>query len=166
MKETPQLKKTVTEKIMTERLPQECDIERFKALAIMQKCQITSNWDFNTSLGNTLREKFDSFLAKIIECTNVLVRHRSVGYFWIIMSPEVYSMIEVVTSTHSLDKKGNQEKFVFQDQPNFIGVLNKRWSVFVDQEWPVEQVLIGCGPPDNPEKIKSAKLVIANYIII
>jgi hypothetical protein len=52
-----------------------------------------SKWDFQTALGDTIREKYESLYVKVVEVSNVINRKMVRGQAnWVVTSPEVASM--------------------------------------------------------------------------
>jgi hypothetical protein len=52
-----------------------------------------SKWDFQTALGDTIREKYESLYVKVVEVSNVINRKMVRGQAnWVVASPEVASM--------------------------------------------------------------------------
>jgi hypothetical protein len=54
-------------------------------------------WSFDTALGETIREKYESMYVKVIEVSNLISRKTiSGGANWLVMHPEVASIFEPV----------------------------------------------------------------------
>lgn len=142
-----------------------------KAVGLKNSAQVVAAWDFNTSIGNTIRDKYDSLFVKIVEVTSVLLRKGASGCFWLVMSPEIFSIMDAATSDKKIAKKGpfgldaEQEMMGLQEGIlNDMGVMSRRWRCLVTAEWPFNQLLIGCGSKENlPEHY--ARLIIANFVI-
>ena len=142
-----------------------------KAVELAKSAQVITAWDFNTSIGNTVRDKYDSLFIKIVEITSVLLRKGASGCFWIVMSPEVFSIMDSATSDQQIAKKGpfgidvEQESMGLQEgKITDMGVISRRWRVLVTPEWPQNSLLIGCGTKENlPQHY--ARLSICNFVI-
>lgn len=117
---------------------------------------VVSCWDFNTSLGATILEKYQSLTVKICETTQVLIRNGASGYFWIICSPEVSSIFEKSVKTN---KKHDYYPMGIKNR-QFIGIMDKRWRVYVDPNMQPTYLLIG---HDNSNDL--ARIAIANFIV-
>jgi hypothetical protein len=142
-----------------------------KAFDLKDLAQVVSCWDFNTSIGNSIRDKYDSLFIKIVEVTSVLLRNGASGCFWLVMSPEIFSIMDAATADKKITKKGpfgldvEQEAMGLQEGVlNDMGVMSRRWRVLVTAEWPNNQLLIGCGSKENLPK-HYARLSIANFVI-
>lgn len=54
-----------------------------------------SMWDFETALGETIREKYESLYVRVVEVSNVINRKTlHGGANWLVTSPEVASIFE------------------------------------------------------------------------
>lgn len=140
-----------------------------KAFELAQAPGTISSWDFNTSIGETIRDKYDSLFIKIIEITGVLLRKGATGFFWVVTSPEVFSIMDSATSDKTITKNSmygvNQEAMGLQEgQLTDMGVMSRRWRVLVTPEWPTNMMLIGCGSKENGPN-HYARLSIANFVI-
>jgi hypothetical protein len=133
-------------------------------------------WDFNTALGDTIKEKYESLYVKCIELTNVLLKKGAAGYFWIATSPEVSSIFETATYGFAphvyLDEwegdriSSNLDVWPMggSDNIQYCGSINMKWRLYKDTRMPVDMVVIGCN--DEVESYNHyAVLRIANFII-
>lgn len=120
-----------------------------------------SCWDFNTALGGTMAEKYESFHVKIVEASNVLIRKGAKGYFWIVCSPEVSTMFDV---TNKL-KAGNKYEYYPMGlcDKQCVGTIDKRWRVYIDPIMSMNHVLIGHDSIAEPNDM--ARITIANFVI-
>jgi hypothetical protein len=57
-----------------------------------------AQWDFNTALGDTIKEKYESLYVKVVEISNVINRQCCSGANWIVTSPEVASIFETTAA--------------------------------------------------------------------
>ncbi len=121
-----------------------------------------SVWDFNTSLGGTIVEKYETMYVKILEISNVMIRKGAKGFFWLICSPEVSSVLEF---SFKLREERDAPDYMPMgiSEKQCIGILDKRWRVYVDPMMNMNHLIIGCGSKPSPEHI--ARMSIANYII-
>lgn len=127
----------------------------------LDSAETVSVWDFNTALGSTMAEKYESLHVKIVELSNVLIRKGAKGYFWIVCSPEVTTMFYV---TNKL-RPGNKHEYYPMGlaDKQCIGTIEKRWRVYVDPMMITDKVLIGHDCVNDP--IGMARISIANFII-
>ena len=66
------------------------EIDREVLTDLRNNAGTVAAWDFNTALGETLKEKYESLYIKIVELSNVV--HRKTlrgGCNWLVTSPEV-----------------------------------------------------------------------------
>jgi len=98
-------------------------------------------WDFNTALGDTIKEKYESLFVKIVEVSNVV--HRKTlrgGANWIVTSPEVASMFETATAGFAPQQS---ENFTSSIGIQYVGSVASRWRVYKDPLFPTNQILLG-----------------------
>jgi hypothetical protein len=128
---------------------------------LLNKAQTVCVWDFNTSLGNTLTEKYESLHVKIVEASNVLIRKGAKRYFWIVCSPEVSTMFDVTSKL----KSGKKHEYypMGLSEKQCVGTIDKRWRVYVDPIMVIDRVLIGHDCVSNSNDL--ARISIANFII-
>jgi hypothetical protein len=144
---------------------EECFLDHDEVVKMLENAGTRCAWDFNTALGDTIREKYESLYIKVVEVTNVLIRKGASGLFWICASPEVASIFEVATMGFF---PTSQEQFELGTKKVYkLGVMQRRWSVYVDPSLETNQVLIGCGEHkmhENDEKSYAA-MSVANFVI-
>jgi len=100
-----------------------------------------ASWDFNTALGDTIKEKYESLYVKLVELGAVV--HRKTlrgGINWIVTSPEVASMFETATAGFAPDPS---ETFTNTMGIQYVGTVNARWRVYKDPLFPTNQILGG-----------------------
>ena len=100
-----------------------------------------SSWDFNTALGDTIKEKYESLYVKVVEVTNVV--HRKTlrgGANWIVTSPEVASIFETATAGFA---PSPSETFTSSLGVQYVGTVNQRWRLYKDPLFPTGQLLMG-----------------------
>lgn len=98
-------------------------------------------WDFNTALGDTIKEKYESLYVKIVEVSSVI--HRKTlrgGANWIVTSPEVASIFETATAGFA---PSPSETFTSSLGIQYVGTVNNRWRVYKDPLFPSNQILMG-----------------------
>jgi hypothetical protein len=98
-------------------------------------------WDFNTALGDTIKEKYESLFVKVTEVSNVV--HRKTlrgGCNWIVTSPEVASIFETATAGYA---PAPSETFTSSLGVQYVGTISNRWRLFKDPLFPTGQLLMG-----------------------
>ena len=100
-----------------------------------------SAWDFNTALGDTIKEKYESLYIKVVEVSNVV--HRKTlrgGCNWLVTSPEVSSIFETATAGFA---PSPSETFTSSLGVQYVGTVNNRWRLYKDPLFPQGQILMG-----------------------
>lgn len=98
-------------------------------------------WDFNTALGETIKEKYESLYVKVVEVSNVI--HRKTlrgGANWLVTSPEVASIFETATAGFA---PAPSETFTSSLGIQYVGTVNNRWRLYKDPLFPSNQILMG-----------------------
>lgn len=98
-------------------------------------------WDFNTALGDTIKEKYESLYVKVVEVSNVV--HRKTlrgGCNWLVTSPEVASVFETATAGFA---PAPSETFTSSLGIQYVGTINNRWRLYKDPLFPQGQILMG-----------------------
>lgn len=98
-------------------------------------------WDFNTALGDTIKEKYESLYVKVVEISNVV--HRKTlrgGCNWLVTSPEVASIFETATAGFA---PAPSETFTSSLGIQYVGTVNNRWRLYKDPLFPQGQILLG-----------------------
>lgn len=98
-------------------------------------------WDFNSALGDTVKEKYESLYVKVVEVSNVI--HRKTlrgGANWIVTSPEVASIFETATAGFAPTPS---ETFTSSIGIQYVGTVNKRWRLYKDPLFVANQILLG-----------------------
>lgn len=98
-------------------------------------------WDFNTALGDTIKERYESLYVKLVEISNVI--HRKTlrgGANWIVTSPEVASIFETATAGFA---PSPSDTFTSSLGVQYVGTVNRRWQVYKDPLFPSGQILCG-----------------------
>ena len=100
-----------------------------------------ASWDFNTALGDTIKEKYESLYVKVVEVSNVV--HRKTlrgGCNWLVTSPEVASIFETATAGFA---PAPSETFTSSLGIQYVGTVNNRWRLYKDPLFPSGQILMG-----------------------
>jgi len=98
-------------------------------------------WDFNTALGDTIKEKYEALYVKVVEVSNVV--HRKTlrgGCNWLVTSPEVASIFETATAGFA---PAPSETFTSSLGIQYVGTINNRWRLYKDPLFPQGQILMG-----------------------
>lgn len=98
-------------------------------------------WDFNTALGDTIKEKYESLYVKVVEVSNVV--HRKTlrgGCNWLVTSPEVASIFETATAGFA---PAVSETFTSSLGVQYVGTVSNRWRLYKDPLFPAGQILMG-----------------------
>lgn len=98
-------------------------------------------WDFNTAMGETIKEKYESLYVKLVEVSAVI--HRKTlrgGANWVVTSPEVASMFETATAGFA---PAPSETFTSSLGIQYVGTVNNRWRLYKDPLFPSNQLIMG-----------------------
>jgi hypothetical protein len=121
----------------------------------------TSDWSFRHSLGDTMKEKCDSFISALMHMSNTICRKGGQGLFWIVAPPEVLNIIDNISFRWS-----NEAEHLPLGSADVIemGILARYWKVYCDQYMPTCHVLVGVGGyTEVPERYGVMK--ITDYIV-
>lgn len=132
-----------TEAELTAVLAQEInmEIDREVLTDLRNNAGTVSAWDFNTALGDTIKEKYESLYIKVVEISNVV--HRKTlrgGCNWLVTSPEVASIFETATAGFA---PSPSETFTSSLGIQYVGTVNARWRLYKDPLFPTSQILMG-----------------------
>lgn len=136
-------------------------IKNSNTIDLLNMAETVSCWDFNSALGNTICEKYHSLAVKLTEVSMVIARKGGKGYFWIICSPVASAILDqdIVRSGQDND----DYLPIAVDYKKCIGVIGKRWRVYVDTETVEHMILIGhdckCAANDL------GRVSIANFVV-
>jgi hypothetical protein len=117
------------------------EIDREILTDIRQNAGTTVAWDFNTTLGDTIKEKYESLYVKIVETSAVI--HRKTlrgGANWIVTSPEVASMFETATAGFA---PSGTESFSGNLGIQYVGTVMNRWKIYKDPLFQSNQLVLG-----------------------
>lgn len=117
------------------------EIDREVLTDLRNNAGTVASWDFNTALGDTIKEKYESLYVKIVEVSNVV--HRKTlrgGCNWIVTSPEVASIFETATAGFA---PATSETFTSSLGVQYVGTVNNRWRMYKDPLFPTNQILMG-----------------------
>lgn len=117
------------------------EIDREVLTDLRNNAGTVSAWDFNTALGETIKEKYESLYIKVVEVSNVI--HRKTlrgGANWLVTSPEVASIFETATAGFA---PAPSETFTSSLGIQYVGSVNNRWRLYKDPLFPSNQILMG-----------------------
>jgi hypothetical protein len=132
-----------------------------------------TNWDFNSALGDTIMERYESLYCKMIELNNTLITKGAAGYFWIVTSPEIASIFETATSgfhpISSEEFEGSNEiiggvRAQGVSKFQFCGTVNGRWRLNKSSDIPSNMLLMGCNDTlESPSHY--GRMMVLNFIL-
>lgn len=117
------------------------EIDREVLTDLRTNAGTVASWDFNTALGDTIKEKYESLYVKVVEVSNVV--HRKTlrgGCNWLVTSPEVASIFETATAGFA---PAPSETFTSSLGIQYVGTVNNRWRLYKDPLFPTGQILMG-----------------------
>jgi hypothetical protein len=117
------------------------EIDREVLTDLRNNAGTVTAWDYNTALGETIKEKYESLYIKVVEVSNVI--HRKTlrgGANWLVTSPEVASIFETATAGFA---PSPSETFTSSLGIQYVGTVNNRWRLYKDPLFPSNQILMG-----------------------
>jgi hypothetical protein len=117
------------------------EIDREVLTDLRNNAGTVAAWDFNTAMGQTIKEKYESLYIKIVEVSAVI--HRKTlrgGANWIVCSPEVAAIFETATAGFA---PNTSETFTSSIGIQYVGTVNARWRLYKDPLFPSGQLLMG-----------------------
>ena len=117
------------------------EIDREVLTDLRNNAGTVASWDFNTALGDTIKEKYESLYVKVVEVSNVI--HRKTlrgGANWLVTSPEVASIFETATAGFA---PAPSETFTSSLGIQYVGTVNNRWRLYKDPLFPTGQIMMG-----------------------
>lgn len=150
-----------------EKIEEEIDIyvKCLKLSTVFDLTKTTCYWDFNNALGDCISEKSESFLVKLREVSQVMIRKGAKGYFWIVGSPEVLEMFQRPSFVPNSEPHYMPMGFQFRQH---VGTFERKWRLYADSEIACNTLLIGCGTKsiDKGESLAEFGVIkLANFII-
>lgn len=132
-----------TEQELTSVLAQEINLEIDREILgdLLNNAGTIAAWDYNTSLGQTIKEKYESLYVKLVEISAVV--HRKTlrgGCNWLVTSPEVAAIFETASAGFApTPTQGFTSSLGIQ----YVGSINTRWSLYKDPLFKTNQILMG-----------------------
>jgi len=117
------------------------EIDREVLTDLRNNAGTVSAWDYNTALGDTIKEKYEALYVKLVEISNVV--HRKTlrgGCNWIVCSPEVSSIFETATAGFGPTMS---DTFTGNLGIQYVGTINGKWRMYKDPLFPTGQILMG-----------------------
>jgi len=117
------------------------EIDREVLTDLRNNAGTVSAWDFNTAMGDNIKEKYESLYIKITEVSAVI--HRKTlrgGANWIVTSPEVASIFETATAGYA---PAPSDTFTSSLGIQYVGSVNNKWRLYKDPLFPSGQLLMG-----------------------
>lgn len=115
-------------------------------MELVENAETRCRWDANSSLGETVGEKFESLYVKMMELNEALIERGAAGVFWIATSPETASIFEI-RSIGFCPSDHRTDKFDFMAQGirriKYKGEINDRWRLYTNSEFPENLILMG-----------------------
>lgn len=117
------------------------EIDREVLADLRNNAGTVAAWDFNTALGDTIKERYESLYVKLVELSNVIHRKTLRGSAnWIVCSPEVASIFETATAGFAPTMS---DTFTSSLGVQYVGTVNQKWKLYKDPLFPVGQILVG-----------------------
>lgn len=117
------------------------EIDREVITDLKNNAGTVASWDFNTALGDTIKEKYESLYVKVSEISAVIHRKTlRAGANWIVTSPEVASMFETSVAGFA---PAPSETFTSSLGVQYVGTVNTKWRLYKDPNFASNQLLMG-----------------------
>ena len=124
----------------------------------MKNSKVQLSWDFNTALGDTIKEKYESLYVKVVELTKKLIKQGTKGYFWLLVSQEVSTIFETATAgfapaPRDYDNKFNGQLPMGLDHTELCGLVSAKWRLYSSSNMPDDALIVGAdsGPVGTME---------------
>lgn len=131
------------EQELTTVLAQEINLEIDREIITNLRSNAGTNvtWDYNTALGDTVKEKYEALFVKVSQVSNLIHKKtlRS-GANWIVCSPEVASIFETATAGFA---PAPSESFTSSLGVQYVGTVSNRWKLYKDPQFPTNKLLMG-----------------------
>jgi len=117
------------------------EIDREVLQDLLDNAGTVTAWDFNTALGDTIKEKYESLYVKLVEVSAVI--HKKTlrgGANWVVCSPEVAAIFETATAGFA---PAPSETFTSSLGIQYVGTVNNRWRLYKDPLFRTNQLLMG-----------------------
>lgn len=108
---------------------------------MLDSVKVNLEWDFNTCLGDTVKEKYENLCQTINKLCELLQINNPQK--WIVATPMISSVFETAT-TGFIPAKFNKYKVSNEDGFYYCGMFDG-FLVFKDKWFPKDKILVGCG---------------------
>ena len=117
------------------------EIDREIIEDLRQNAGTALGWDFNSSLGSTIKEKFESLYVRSIQASNQIHKKTlRAGANWMIASPEVCAVFETATAGFAPAASNGWETTI---GIQYVGTVMTKFKVFKDPAAPTNSLLMG-----------------------
>jgi len=128
---------------LTQVLAQEINLEIDREILndLRTNAGTVSAWDYNTALGDNIKEKYESLYVKLTEVSATV--HRKTlrgGANWIVCAPEVAAIFETATAGYA---PASTESFTSSLGVQYVGTVNSKWKLYKDPLFQRNQILGG-----------------------
>lgn len=139
--------------------------------AYMDACTVSVLNFEELSPGSGISEKFEDIYRHLVEINDVLICKGARGYFWIAMSPNVYSFFNVFGERSikvAPEIKIPEEDFLDGQIPQGLNnvvykwLLNSRWRLYSVMGFVSNTLLMGCNDKVEDER-NYARIVLDNF---
>ncbi len=117
------------------------EIDREVLTDLRNNAGTVGSWDYATTLGETVKEKYESLFVKVVQLSAVV--HRKTlrgGCNWIVTSPEIASIFETATAGFA---PSPSETFTSSLGIQYVGTVNNRWRLYKDPLFFTNNLLMG-----------------------
>lgn len=128
---------------LTAMLAQEVNLEIDREILtdLRNNSGTVATWDFNTALGDTIKEKYEALYVEVTKLSNIIHRKTlRAGANWIVTSPEVASIFETATAGFA---PAPSDTFTSSLGVQYVGTVQNRWRLYKDPQAPTTQLLMG-----------------------
>jgi hypothetical protein len=127
-------------------------------LSVFESAITVSCWDFNSALGDTLREKYESLPLIVINVASVVAKNLSKAeYFWLAIPPVFSPVFDRLDDCVEYRPMGGTEC-------KYLGILSGRLKVYECPALPENAMLVGCGDRVMPGT-HYGRIRIHNHIV-
>lgn len=128
---------------LTQVLAQEINLEIDREILndLRTNAGTVSAWDYNTALGDNIKEKYESLYVKLTEVSATV--HRKTlrgGANWLVCAPEVAAIFETATAGYA---PASTESFTSSLGVQYVGTVNSKWKLYKDPLFQRNQILGG-----------------------
>jgi hypothetical protein len=129
-------------------------------------CGRIACWDFNSALGDTIKEKYEQLMVTVRGLTAEIAKElEKPKYFWLAIPP---NFIGVLDCLYNITRQypafqGAEIIPMGGKDPQYLGILMNRWRVYSVPSLE-KDIVIGCGE-DLGEPKCYARIALCNFII-